>query len=277
MRRLSSPFPRSASLASSYEPSAAAPVVTVASRLSADMREAKEGERFRLPFSALFPVSGREPSELQKPRFVGMQFQAELPKPLGEFGKNLFGIRFALESNHDVVRVPHDDHIAVRLLSTPCLSPQIERVMEIDIRQQRRCTAALRRSFLHAYSFPILQHACVQPFLDEPQDTPVRDATLDELYKPFVRNRIEEPRVYPDRAPSSPSSSTVRCKAHPAHCAGFASDGTRTKIQESRFVDSIHHLDRRTLNDLVLQRSDSERSQPPSALGMYTLRTGMAR
>jgi hypothetical protein len=26
----------------------------------------------------------------------------------------------------------------VRLLSTPCLNPQIERVMEIDIRQQRR-------------------------------------------------------------------------------------------------------------------------------------------
>src|SRR5882757_9726222 len=113
-------------------------VVTVVSRLPADLREAKEGERFRLPFSALFPVSGREPSELQKPRFVGMQFQAELPKPLGEFGKKLFGIRFALESNHDVVRVPHDDHIAVRLLSTPCLSPQIERVMKVDIRQQRR-------------------------------------------------------------------------------------------------------------------------------------------
>src|SRR5260370_11557744 len=54
-------------------------VVTVASRLPADMREAKEGERFRLPFSALFPCSGREPPELQKSRFVGMQFQAELP------------------------------------------------------------------------------------------------------------------------------------------------------------------------------------------------------
>jgi hypothetical protein len=27
----------------------------------------------------------------------------------------------------------------VSLLSTPCLSPQIEDVMEVDIRQQRRC------------------------------------------------------------------------------------------------------------------------------------------
>jgi hypothetical protein len=63
--------------------------------------------------------------------------------------------------------------------------------MEIDIRQQRRCTAALRRPFLHAYSFSILQHARVQPFLDEPHNAPVRDAMLDELHKPFVRNRIE--------------------------------------------------------------------------------------
>jgi hypothetical protein len=158
------------------------------------MRKAEEVDRLRLPYSAPLSVSDRERSELQKPRFVGMQFQAELSKPLGEFRQKLLGIRFALEANHDVVRVPHDNHIAARLLSTPCLSPQIEDVMEIDIRQQRRCTAALRRPFLHAYSFPILQHARVQPFLDEPHDAPVRDAMLDELYKPFVRNRIEGSR-----------------------------------------------------------------------------------
>ena len=115
--------------------------VTVAPLLPADMREAEKVERLRLPFSAPLPVSSRERPELKKPRFVGMQFQAELPKPLGKFGQEPFGIRFTLEANHDVVRVPHDDHIAVRLLSTPCLSPQIERVMEIDIRQERRCHA----------------------------------------------------------------------------------------------------------------------------------------
>ena len=41
-------------------------------------------------------------------------------------------------------------------------------------------------------SFPILQHAGVQPFLDEPHDAPVRDAMLDELDQPFVRNPIEK-------------------------------------------------------------------------------------
>ena len=111
---------------------------SVAPLLPADMREAEKVERLRLPFSAPLPISRRVRSELQEPRFVRMQFELKLPKPLGKFRSKLFGIRFVLEPNHDVVRVPHDDHIAVRLLSTPCLNPQIERVMEIDIRQQRR-------------------------------------------------------------------------------------------------------------------------------------------
>jgi hypothetical protein len=90
-------------------------VVSVASRLPADMREAKEGKRFRLSFSTLLPVSGRVPPELQKSRFVAVQFRAELPKPLSEFRKKLFGIDFALESNHDV-RLPtlvHDRHTSL--------------------------------------------------------------------------------------------------------------------------------------------------------------------
>ncbi|MGB8837045.1 MAG: hypothetical protein WCC67_09900, partial [Candidatus Acidiferrales bacterium] len=167
-------------------------VVSVASRLPADMREAEEGERFRLSFSSLFLVSSREPPELQKSRFVGVQFQAELPKPLSEFRKKLLGIHFALESNHDVIRVPHNDYIAERLLSTPCLNPQIENVMEIDVSHQWRSTPALRRTLLRSDSFPILQHARVQPLLDEPYDAPVRDAMLDELDEPVVRDRIEK-------------------------------------------------------------------------------------
>jgi len=39
----------------------------------------------------------------------------------------------------------------------------------------------------------------------------------------------------PDRAPSSPSSSAIRHRAHPAHCAGCVRAGTRTKIRGSRF------------------------------------------
>ena len=52
---------------------------SVAPLLPADMREAEKVERLRLPFSAPLPVFGRKRSELQQPRFLGMQFQVELP------------------------------------------------------------------------------------------------------------------------------------------------------------------------------------------------------
>src|SRR5260370_27621496 len=39
------------------------------------------------------------------------------------------------------------------------------------------------------------------------------------------------------------------------------------KSKEVRFVDSVHHLDRRSLNDLILPRGYSERSHPPLGLG----------
>ncbi len=166
-------------------------VVTVAPLLPADMREAQEVERLRLSLSALLPVLDRIRPELQKARLLRMQFEAELSHSFAQFCPEPFGIRLLLESNHDVVGIPHDDHIAMRLLSTPCLDPQIKGVMKIDIRQQRRCTAALGGTFLHSDSFPILQHARVQPFLDEPHDAPVCNAVLDELHQPFVRDRIE--------------------------------------------------------------------------------------
>src|ERR1700676_4718240 len=121
------------------------------------MRKAEEIERLRFPLSAPLPVMSRISAELQKPRFVGMQFKLELPKPLGEFRPEPFGIRFALESHHDIVPVPHPDDPAWRAPSTPWLNPKIEHVMEIDIGHQRRSNPTLRRTFLHSDSLPILQ------------------------------------------------------------------------------------------------------------------------
>jgi len=89
---------------------------SVAPLLSADMREAEEVERFRLPESALPPVAGRVGAEFQQPRFLGMQFQVKLPKPFGEFCPESFGIRLDLESQHDVIRIPDDDDVAIGVL-----------------------------------------------------------------------------------------------------------------------------------------------------------------
>ena len=150
-------------------------VPSIAPLLHADVREAKKIERLRFPFSTPLPLVDRKRTKLQQPRFLGMQFQVELRHSFRKFCPELIGIRFAVKAHHDVVSESHHDHIAVRPLLTPCLDPQIEYVMKIDVRQKGRGTSALGRPFFHAYSFPILQYAGPQPFLDEPHDAPVRN------------------------------------------------------------------------------------------------------
>src|SRR5438094_7928848 len=235
--------------------------------LCADMRKAKEIKRLRLPFSTPLPAVDRIWTEFQKSRLLGMQFQVELPHSFGEFRPKLIGIRFAVEAHHDVVSESHDNEIAVCPLLTPRLGPQIEYVMKIDVRQKRRSTSALGRPFLGPYSFPILQHAGPQPFLDEPHDAPVCNPVLDELHKPFVGNPVEK-------------AFDVQIK-HPVHFSRQQSRVQRVQrlmlaspwpepVRKSKkvgFVDSVQHLDRRTLDDFVFQRRDSERSLPPVGLG----------
>jgi hypothetical protein len=165
---------------------------SVAPLLHTDVREAKKIERPRFPFSTPLPLVDRIRTEFQKSRFLGMQFQVELLHSFGKFRSELIGIRFAVKAHHDVIRKSHHEQIAVRMLLTPRLDPQVEYVMKINVRQKRRGTATLGRPFFHSYSLPILQHAGLQPFLDEPHDAPVCNSVLHELHQPFVGNPIEK-------------------------------------------------------------------------------------
>src|ERR1700741_2645255 len=242
-------------------------VHSVAPLLHADMREAEKVECLGLPFSTPLPVGDRKWTKFQQPRFLGVQFQVELPHSLREFRPELFSIRFALESNHDIVCESNDDDIAVRPLSTPRLDPQVEHVMKIDIGQKRRSTSALRRSFLHTYSLPILQHARIEPFLDQSHNAPICNPVLDELDQPFVGKPIEK---------------TFNVKIeHPVHFSRQQSRVERVQrlmltspwsepvreAEKIRFINGVQHLDRRTLDDLIFQRRYSERPLPPIGLG----------
>src|SRR6266581_4544286 len=218
------------------------------------------------PFSALLPVFGCEQSELQQPRFLGMKLQAELSHSLDQFCPEPYGIRLRLETHHDIVSKPHDDHVTAGLFPTPRLGPQIEHIVKINVGQQRRGTAALGRPFFRPCSFPILQHAGVQPFLDEPHDASVRHPMLDELHQPFVGKTIEK-------------AANVHIE-HPVHFLRQQSGVERIQrimlasprpesvreTQKVGFVDSVQYFDGRALDDFVFQCGNSERSFPPVAL-----------
>src|SRR5216684_2688191 len=239
---------------------------SVAPLLHADVRKAKKVERLRFPFSTPLPLVDRIRTELQKSRLLGMQFQVELPHSFGEFRPKLIGIRFAVESNHDVVRESHDDDIAVRPLPTPRLGPQVKYVMKIDVRQKRRGTSALGRPFLHAYPFPILQHAGSQPFLDQPHDAPICNPMLDELHQPFVGNPIEKALDVQIEHPVHFLRQQSRVQRIQRLMLAAPRPEPVRKAEKIRFVDGIQHLDRRALDDFVFQRRDSERSLPPVGL-----------
>src|SRR5882762_4280841 len=195
-----------------------------------------------------------------------MQLQVELLHAFREFRPELIGIRLAVKSNHDVVRKTHHDHIAVRPLLTPCLDPQVEYVMKVDVGQQRRGTAALGRPFFHSYPFPILQHAGVEPFLDQSHDAPICYPVLDDFHQPFVGKPIEKVANIQIEHPvhfSRQQSPVERVQRWMLASPG--SEPVR-EPEEVRFVDSVQHLDRCTLDDLVFQRRYSERPLPPIGL-----------
>src|SRR5208282_4998139 len=235
-------------------------------RLPANVLEAEKIEGLRLAQTEALSVRRRVASELDKPRLLRVQFQLELLHSFFQFRPEPFGLVFELESNHDVVGVTHHDHIAVRPLLAPCLNPEIEDVMEVDIRQQRRCTSALRRTCLHERSRTLFQHARVQPFLDEPHDAPVRYPMLEEPDQPCVRQPIKE-------------AAHVQVQ-HPVHTSLMESteQGVQRFVlvsswpepireaEEVGFVNCVEHFHRRSLNKLVFERRDAERSLPPIRL-----------
>ena len=69
--------------------------------LPADVREAQEIERLGLPGATLRSPLGRVASELDEPRLVGMQLQAELREPLAKLSEEPLRVSFVLEPGHE--------------------------------------------------------------------------------------------------------------------------------------------------------------------------------
>ena len=119
---------------------------TPAPGLPADVREAQEVERLRLPEATRLPSLGGEPPELDQPRLVGVQLQAELREPLAKISEEPLGVLTMLEADDEVVSEAHDDHVTVRVAPSPLVGPQVKDVVQVDVCEQRRNRCPLRRS-----------------------------------------------------------------------------------------------------------------------------------
>jgi hypothetical protein len=88
-------------------------------RPSADVREAEKIERVWLSLAELPSLIRRELAEADQLRLLGVQLQAESLQTIVKIGSKSSRSAFVLETQHDVVSVPHDDHVASCGLPSP--------------------------------------------------------------------------------------------------------------------------------------------------------------
>ena len=77
-----------------------------------------------------------------------MQLQAELREPVAQVGEEPLGVLPMLEAHDVVVGEPHDDHVPARVPPSPLVGPQVEDVVQVDVRKQRRNRRPLRGPLL---------------------------------------------------------------------------------------------------------------------------------
>jgi hypothetical protein len=101
---------------------------------SANVRETQEVERLRLAFATLAPILLRKAAKFDDARLVGMQLQPKLRESLAQFRQKPLCFMTMLESRNKIISEANEDYISVRLLLSPSLDPEIEYIIEVNVR-----------------------------------------------------------------------------------------------------------------------------------------------
>src|SRR5262245_30084244 len=100
------------------------------------MREAQKVKRLWLTFPSSFPVLFGKPPEFNPARLIWMKFQSELLQPLPKSPQEPVCLSLVLEAQDSIIRVADDHHFALPFLA-PDIHPEIETVVQINVREQR--------------------------------------------------------------------------------------------------------------------------------------------
>src|SRR5229473_6305748 len=105
------------------------------SRFAADEHKTQEPEGLRLAEPALLAVLCRKAAELDQAGLIRMKRQRELPQPVAHRIPEAPGVTLVLEANDSIVGVPDHDHVTRGLAPSPALGPEVENVVEVDVRE----------------------------------------------------------------------------------------------------------------------------------------------
>ncbi len=109
----------------------------VLSGLGALVREAKKVESFRSAFAAPFTVFARIATELDQTRFPIVQLQAKLGETRAELFQTRRRLVTMLKADNEVIRIAHDNHIAVAAVGPPPRDPQVKHIVQEYVQEER--------------------------------------------------------------------------------------------------------------------------------------------
>ena len=122
---------------------------------------------------------------------------------------------------------------------------------------------SLGRTHLALDNDPVFQHSGFQPFTDQADQALVADSMLQKTDQPFMTDRIEEAAVIGIQNPVHlPSLHADHERIQSIMLAAPRPESIR-KSKEIFLVDRIQHRNHRSLEKLILQRRDTQRSLSP--------------
>ncbi len=98
-------------------------------RLDTLVSEAQKVKRFRPALATSFTSLDRIAAELDQTRLALVQFQAKLGKPRVEFFQARRCFAVVLETDHEVIRITHHDHVAAAAVIPPPLDPEVNLIV----------------------------------------------------------------------------------------------------------------------------------------------------
>ena len=171
-----------------------------------------------------------------------------------------------LEPHDDVVGVPDHDHVTRGLAPSPALSPEVENVVKVNVREQRRDHRALSRPLLLNRYHLVFKDPGPQPFLDEPEDALIADLVFQEADNPFLGDlREERPDIGVQyEAHFLAADPDVECVQRIV-LAAPRPEPVR-EPEEICLVNLVQHRRHCSLDDLVFEGGDRERALGAEAL-----------
>ena len=232
----------------------------IACLLPHNVGESKKVETLRPSQSTFDSVVDRKWTKFDQTRLFRMKCQRELLESRLQLSQKLLGNSKILKSNNEIVGPAYDNDVSAFALRSPLLNPQIEGVVQKDIRQQRRNHPALDCPFLSAVPFSVLQDPRVEPLSYQSHNAFIHYPVLDKLNQPVMVDGVKEPLdigiqniIHFPRLKSNIQRIQTVMLASPRSIS----------IRESekvRLVDCIQYQGRCVLDDFILQCEHPQRS-----------------